>query len=227
MARRSLPSFSDLWKQHERLYVDVFSTAIALLAEKKMCPSGDEDEISEQLCPVLNSVCFEEGKKRNCEIRTPDWEKPIQPVINKELKRGKIGKRPDFTCKCHNPFASHAKEHEIALHVECKRLGEPTSRRWILNKNYVNNGIKRFDSRTHKYGKRASSGMMIGYIISMEPEQIVDEVNEWQKKQMPHHLELSFQFDNPPVFKEKQNLNRKNVKPERFHLIHLWVDFRN
>lgn len=227
MARRALPLFSDLWKQHERLYLEVFSIALTLLAEKKSSLTDDEDEISEQLCPILRNVCFEEGKKRNCEIRTPEWEKPIQPVSDSELKRGNIGKRPDFTCTCHNPFASRAEEHEIALHIECKLLGKPTSRTWILTRNYVNNGIKRFDNRTHKYGRRACSGMMIGYIISMDPKQIANEVNEWQQKHMPQNPALSFQFVNPPVFKEQQNLSRKNVKPEKFHLIHLWVDLRN
>lgn len=224
MARRSLPSFSDLWKQHETLYADVFSVAIAQLL-KKTCLLDDENKISEQLCPVLSDVCFKESKKQNCEIRTPDYEKPIQPVSDNELKGGgNIGKRPDFTCKCYNPFASCAEDYEIALHVECKLLGNPTSKTWKLNENYVARGIKRFDSKTHEYGKRAYSGMMIGYIISMGPEQIVNEVNKYQKKQLPHNPALSFRFDNPPLFKEKQKLNRKDVKPENFRLIHLWVD---
>ncbi len=225
MARRALPLFSNLWKRHETLYVHVFSIALAQLAIKA-CPLDDEDKISEQLCPFLSAVCFNESKKRNCEIRTPDWEKPIQPVVDNELKDGKV-KRPDFTCKCYNPFASCTEEHEVALHVECKLLGNPTSKSWILNENYATKGIKRFDCPTHEYGKRASSGMMIGYIINMEPEQIVDEVNKYQQKQFPHNPAFTFQFNNPPVFKENQNLNRQYIKPTRFQLIHLWVDLRS
>ncbi len=226
MARRTLPSFSNLWKRHEALYVDVFSIALALLANK-IRPLDDEDKISEQLCPVLNDVCFKESQRQNCEIRTPDWEKPIQPVTDNELKGGKIRKRPDFTCKCSNPFASCAEEHEIALHVECKLLGNPTSNSWILNKNYVTEGIKRFDCRTHEYGKRASSGMMIGYIISMEPKQIANEVNKYQRKHLLNNPAITFQFNNPPVFRKNQDLDREDVKPESFQLIHLWVDLRN
>jgi len=223
MARRSLPSFLKLWKRHEKLYLGIFSTALVQLAEKK-CLTTDEDTISEQLCPVLSEVCFMEGKKRNVEIRTPDWEKPIQPVTDIELKGGNKGKRPDFTCKCYNHFALQAEEAEIALHIECKLLGNPTISTWILNKNYVTNGIKRFDNRTHEYGKRASSGIMIGYIISMQPENIVKEINQWQQKYMPENPALSFQYDTPPVLQERQTLKRKNVNPEKFHLIHLWVN---
>lgn len=226
MARRfsSLPSFALIWRKHETLYLAVFSQALVRLAEKKH-PMDKEDMISEQLCLILNVVCFEESQKRNYEIRTPDWEKPIPPVVDNELKGGK-GKRPDFTCKCYNPFASCSEEYEIALHVECKLLGNPSSNTWILNKNYTTEGIKRFDDKSHEYGKRAPSGLMIGYIISMEPKQIVYEVNNFQQKQFPNNKKLSFQFNNPPVFREKQNLKRKNVNPEVFHLIHLWVDLR-
>jgi hypothetical protein len=227
MAKHALPPPSALWKRHEKLYVDVFFIALTHLA-KKRCSLGDEDTISKQLCPVLTSVCFEESQKRKCEIRTPDWEKPIQPVTDDEGKGGgKVRKRPDFTCKCYDPFATCAEEHEIALHVECKLLGNPTSKTWEINENYVTNGIRRFDCRVHEYGKRAYSGLMVGYIISMEPKQIVIEVNKVQQEHLPHNPALSFQFDAPPVYKENQNLNRKNIKPESFRLIHLWVDLRS
>jgi len=123
-------------------------------------------------------------------------------------------------------FALIWRKHEIALHVECKLLGNPTSKNWILNKNYTTRGIKRFDDKSHEYGKRAPSWMMIGYIISMEPEQILYGVNKFQQKQFPNNPELSFEFNNPLVFREKQNLKRQNVNPEVFQLIHLWVDLR-
>lgn len=226
MPRRTLPSFYILWQRHETLYTEIFSIALVQLS-KEAFSWADEDKISEYLCPILNDVCFSENKNRKCEIPTPDWEKPIQPVTDSELKGGKKRKRPDFSCKCYNPFAFRSEEHEIALHVECKLLGYPTSRTWILNKNYVTNGIKRFDSRTHLYGKRASSGLMIGYIINMELKQIVYEVNTFQKKELQHNPTLRFHFTTPPVFKETQRLKRKNVNPENFQFIHLWVDLRN
>jgi hypothetical protein len=225
MARRSLPSPSELWKRHEILYTHIFSKALTVLATKH-CVLDDEDQISEQLCPILNTVCFEEGQKRTCEIRNPEWEKPIQPVNDKELKGGKKRKRPDFTCEWYDPFPRCAEERAIALHIECKRLGEPTSKGYKLNENYSTKGIKRFDSYTHEYGKRASSGLMLGYIVSMKAERIVDEVNAFQQKHLPQNPPLSFQFDTPPVFKEHQHLTRRNIAPKKFTLIHLWVDLK-
>jgi len=224
MARYSIPSFSSLWRKHETLYVGIFIIALQRLSDDK-CDTTHEDTISEHLCPILNTVCFEESQKNNCEIRTPDWEKPIQPVTNSELKGGKIRKRPDFTCRLTNPFAICANEYEIPFHVECKRLGSPTSTSWILNENYVINGIKRFDCMRHEYGKRASSGMMVGYIISMSPEIILDEVNTHQIIALDNPT-VEFEFVKKNVGQYRQKLNRKNLKPAIFKLVHLWVDLR-
>ncbi len=169
MARRRLAPFGTLWKRHILLYSEIFSEALHQMSGYTSI-SGDEDAVSEILCSTLHRVCFNLGKDRNQELQTPYWETPIQPVTSDELKGGKKRKRPDFTCKCINPWAGSHERYEISLHVECKLLGYPTSATWILNENYLKNGIKRFDSKTHEYGKRADSGMMIGYIISMTPD---------------------------------------------------------
>ncbi len=226
MARRALSSFIMLWDRHKQIYSDVFSAALQELVGRESL-SGDEDAISEILSLVLNQVCFEFSKSRNHEVRTPFWEGPVPPVTEDELKGGKIKKRPDFTCRFLNPWADLPEEHEISLHVECKLLGNPTSATWILNENYVKNGIKRFDSRTHEYGKRAYSGIMIGYIISMTPKKIEAEVNDYQKKHLPNNKEFKFTFDAAPLFQTRQDIKRKYVKPDQFELIHFWIDLRN
>ena len=226
MARRPLSTFITLWNRHILLYSEVFSTALQELSESASI-SGDEDAISEILCSILNRVCFKIGKSRNQELQTPYWETPIQPLTGDELKSGKIKKRPDFTCKCINPWAVSPEKYEISLHIECKLLGNPTSATWILNKNYVINGIKRFDSKIHEYGKRADSGMMIGYIIGMTPQKIESEVNEYQKKHASEYSDIKFFFDTTTLLKTRQGIKRKNVMPARFELIHFWVDLRN
>ena len=104
MAHKTLPSKYDLWKKHEAVYVEVFSAALGKLANLTRDISH-EDNISEFLCPILHSVCCEKSKKSGREIRTPDWEKPIRPETEDELKGGKKRKRPDFTCTITNPFA--------------------------------------------------------------------------------------------------------------------------
>ena len=218
MARKTgaVKSFIVLWERHEKLYYSIFYEALKRL-EINDVQRKDEDAISEALCPVLNDVCFEHSQ----DVRVPDWEKPIQPALKEELKGGKTRKRPDFSCNFVNSLANSSDMYTIPFHVECKRLGE-TVGSWNLNKNYVINGITRFDCKTHEYGKRAPSGMMIGYIVNMEPALILDNVNKY----LPEKLQkLHFVFMKKVVSYE-QKLNRKKMKPEKFNLFHLWVDLR-
>jgi hypothetical protein len=226
MARRQLSSFKTLWKRHVLLYSEVFSEALRELSESALI-SKDEDTLSEILCSILNRVCFNFGKSRNQELQTPCWETPIQPVTNDELKGGKIKKRPDFTCRLLNPWADSHEKHEISLHIECKLLGYPTSATWILNENYVKNGTKRFDSEIHEYGKRAGTGLMIGYIVNMTPEEIESEVNTYQKKHLPEYMGIKFSPESTTLLRAHQYISRKNVTPAQFELIHLWGDLRN
>jgi hypothetical protein len=224
MGRRAVPPFGELWQNHETLYVDIFIMALARLADQG-CPAAHEDYISEQLCPILTRVCFEESRRNaGSEIRTPDWEKPLQPVNKKELKGGKKRKRPDFTCKLVNTLAEGPDDYEIGLHVECKRLGAPTGKKWNLNKNYVTEGIQRFDSRSHEYGKRAPSGMMLGYISSMTHDEILGEVHTHQQKRCPENPPIQLECERENIRKYGQDLRRLNVIPREFRLIHLWVD---
>jgi len=222
MARRSLPAFAKLWQRHDRIYCEVFFVSLQKLANEPV--SGDENTISKGLCLILSRVCFTLSQSRKREIRTPTWEGPIQPVSEDELEAEP--KRPDFACKLTNQYATSSEEYEISLHVECKRLGFPTSSSWKLNKNYVTRGMKRFDCDSHEYGKRASSGMMIGYIIDMEPEEILEEVNRYKQKHLSYFPDISMAVDEASVSRNRQNLERKHVAPKEFDLIHLWVDLR-
>lgn len=215
MARKPPPSFEMLWARHESIYRKVFSEAMKQL----MCLGnikGNEDGISQELAPFLVKVCFELNKAKGFEIRPPVWEGPIHE--NK--------KRPDFTCFFVNSMATSSRYFQLSFHVECKRLGYPTSATWVLNKKYVQNGIYRFDSPTHQYGKDVVSGMMIGYIISMEPTQIQNEVNAFQENLLPASPKLGFDFQCEAPFQTEQQLKRTSVKPESFRLIHLWIDLR-
>lgn len=225
MGRHSISSFSDLWRRHELLYLEVFSRALQDLATEKVCLEH-EDAISEALCLSLRQVCLELLHTRNLEVKPPEWEGPIQPLEEAELKGGKIRKRPDFTCNCFNRFAVTKEELQISMHVECKRLGNPSSPSWILNEKYVRNGIQRFDSPLHEYGKRAVSGLMIGYIVGMTHESILVEVNGYQKKHIPDNPDIAFEFDDSKIFESRQQLARKQVQPVLFELIHLWADMR-
>ncbi|HCU01685.1 TPA: hypothetical protein DIC62_02710 [Candidatus Nomurabacteria bacterium] len=218
MARKKgyIKTFSSLWTAHENLYCSLFYEALKLLEITDL--AKNENAISEALCPIFNDLCFKHCR----DVTPPMWEVPNQPSTNDELKGGKKSPKPDFSCNLINPFANGSDMYQIPFHIECKKLGEKVGS-WNLNKNYVNNGINRFDSNKHEYGKKAISGLMVGYIVSMEPIAILEEVNG----HLPEQLQkLTFVFVEKVVSCE-QSIIRKEVNPKDFKLIHIWVNLKN
>jgi hypothetical protein len=211
------------WKRHVALYTEVFSSALKELAGRKAV-TGDEDTISESLCPIFTQVCFRMSRDGKGEVREPVWEQPRQPVTDEELTGGKKRYRPDFTCSFYNDKASRPEDLTIPFHIECKRLGHPTSPSWNLNRNYVTDGMARFDSSEHQYGKRAPAGMMIGYIISMCPGDIENEVNDHRDVRLKHFPRLSFAWNTGYVHRTEQAITRQHVAPAKFSLTHIWAD---
>jgi hypothetical protein len=86
--------------------------------------------------------------------------------------------------------------------------------------NYINNGINRFDSLSHEYGKRAHDGIMIGYIISSTKFEIQKEIND----KLPENIEKLTFIKRNKVENIKTKFTRKNVKPSDFTMHHIWVD---
>ncbi len=224
MARRTI-SFAALWSRHESLYKYIFIEALIRLAAEPRISRG-EKIVSKHLSRILVTVCREIANTKNQEVHSPTPDGLNQPVNAEEMEEEFTGKQPDFTCNCYNPQAKSNETYLIPFHVECKLLGEPTSSTWILNRNYVTNGIARFDLQSHKYGNRASSGIMIGYIISMTPEQIQTEVNSHIETILPYVPPLVFALSRVPLQSE-HSFARRHVMPTPFTLIHLWVDIRN
>jgi len=221
--RNAVPEYPSIWADHVNIYCKVFACALQQLQRTPV--SGNENRISEHLYPLLKEECFQ-LKQAGYEIRPPQWEGPQPPETQNEVSQEHVGTRPDFTCPFLDTSAETLEEWSIPLHVECKRLGKRTSPSWILNENYVTKGIARFDLASHKYGNRASSGMMIGYIISMEPEDILKHVNSRIEENLAGVPPLAFALSAVPL-QSQQRFARRHVTPRDFTLIHLWVDIRN
>jgi hypothetical protein len=220
MARKidsnSIGTYSDLWPDHESLYMSIFCRALDLLnIDDKQ--QAHENIISKKLYPILRHLCRMDGKG----VAVPKWELPIPPDYNEENENHQ--KRPDFTCSFINTYANSDDTYEIPLHIECKRLGNKTSPTWDLNKNYVEKGIKRYDDKEYNYGEHASSGIMIGYIISSTKVNILSEVNS----QLPENID-PLKFDSSEKLEIcASKYRRKSTEPFDFTLHHIWVDLRS
>jgi len=60
----------------------------------------------------------------------------------------------------------------------------------------------------------------------MEPNRILEEVNQHKQKHLSYFPDMCLSDGEEQVFRNRQNLKRKNVAPEKFDLIHLWIDLR-
>jgi hypothetical protein len=208
-----------LWKKHVELYTDIFRQALIALS---MLPKHGKKEpsISRQLNDLVRMECFKRGK----EISYPICEVPIiQEIEDGDIDELKKSGRPDFTCRLKNQAAASYRKSELDFHIECKCLGHPKRNNWVFNKNYVNHGILRFDQEDKIYGKNVSHGMMIGYILSMNPDEICTEVCEELKRVRPNFPPVSISVTTRPLSEAVQTLCREVIKPEEFTIFHLWV----
>ena len=109
--------------------------------------------------------------------------------------------------------------------VECKRLGKAVRADWVLNVNYVQHGIMRFKLPEWAYAKRFPTGAMVGYLQSMEPHDVLGEVNEESSRNALPALVLDGMWNPGSVSRCAHVLDRTfEVSP--FTLHHLWIDLR-
>jgi hypothetical protein len=208
-------SFKD-WVNFVNIRIEIFCMALNLLQVTEKTKEN-EIEISKALYPKLRTACFQH--KENPEMPKPNAE--IGAVTDDELLDESIGKKPDFSYSMVNPLAESEKDYEINLHIECKCIGYNRSPSWNLNMNYITDGISRFDYLSHKYGKGANDGIMIGYIISSTKYDIQEIINQ----KLPKNIEeLNFKTRNK-VENITTKFERENVEPFDFKLHHIWADF--
>jgi hypothetical protein len=155
------------------------------------------------------------------------WEAQNQPLIDDETRAAREDKRPDFQCGFVNLQEDDDDRASMFYTIECKRLGQPANR-WILNVNYVDNGVLRFVTEDHGYGKATLSGAMVGYVQSMELADILTEVNAAARKQSLPPIALSGDgWQKNSVTRLNHRLARPRSLLSPFDLRHLWVDIRD
>ena len=109
--------------------------------------------------------------------------------------------------------------------MECKRIGRSPRADWVLNSNYVNHGISRFCDPQWAYAKRFPIGAMVGYWQSMEPKEVLKEVNDESRKRSLPTLLLIRPWSVGGVTQLEHTLER-TFEASPFGLRHRWVDLR-
>jgi len=149
-----------------------------------------------------------------------------QPDPDDFARAARESKRPDFTWAYLDPHEPDPLKSSIQFVVECKRLGESSNPRWILNSNYVGHGVLRFVDPQWGYAKRFPSALMIGYWQTMDNNVLLAEINvHLYAKGVPI---LSLSSEDWKISSITQ-FSHKLIRPfpvSPFNLKHLWLDLR-
>ena len=228
MSRRRVPSPEVLWERHVEGVLSVLCLAMEGLSAERDLPAREE-EIDPRLF-LKARVAYLSLKRSKRPVSFALHPKAEQtPVDEEDVDEDWVRKKPDFKWRMQNSLAATPQELTKDFDIECKRLGRPTSRNWILTEQYVVEGIVRFLSASHRYGNGVDSGAMIGYVQDSLPDDILREVNDYIDRTTADVVpRISFPANGGtgPVMRTQQELARSEVNPPRFTLHHLWVDLR-
>ncbi|QGZ89497.1 hypothetical protein [Microcystis aeruginosa] len=211
----------DIWGNHEKRVLELFSRALKLLQESTDLPDK-EDDLSRQLFMLVRRLnCQNDKQGLSC---SPIYQGQNQPVSDDASRSRREDKKPDFQWEMRDSHEINPERMSRYYTLEAKRLGSPSSK---FQKDYVLKGIQRFILAEWGYGKSVSSGAMIGYIQNMELKEILNEVNKHCSQLTIIDLTLSPEGWQNDVSRLDHQLERPEVPPSPFNLRHLWVDLRS
>ncbi len=162
-----------LWARREGRFLDILERGLQLLADEPNLPLS-EIELNRRLYFCLLSASRELFPT---EELAPVWEAQNQPDPDDQARVAREAKRPDFMWKYLNRYDPQPERSSREFVVECKRLGTPPRADWVLNRNYVTHGIRRFTHPQHGYAKRFRLAAMVGYWQGMSAAAVLREVN--------------------------------------------------
>ena len=215
----------DCWSNHEGRVLEVFTFALQLLTQESNLPA-QEIEINRKLYFCIHRANRVMSKENRGLLCPPSYDSKNAPDVDDNERAKREDKRPDFSCGLYDDQELDPQRSAKFYVVECKRLGLPCGT-WKLNKNYVQHGICRFVEPEWGYGKSVSSSAMVGYVQSMEFEDILVEVNGQVRQKTLATISLSAEgWKERGVSRLEQSLTRVRIPPREFQLRHMWVDLR-
>lgn len=211
-----------LWAKREARCLSILVEALERLRKIADLPESEVD-----LNRCLYFCLLEASRELYPEEEVaPQVECNNQPDPDDEARTKRELKRPDFQWAYLDRYEERAHHSSKQFVVECKRLGKAIRSDWVLNVNYVQHGIMRFNLLEWAYAKRFSTGAMVGYWQNMEPHDVLSEVNEEGSRNALPPLVLDGLWSPGGVSRFAHVLDRPfEVTP--FTLKHLWVDLRS
>jgi hypothetical protein len=217
-----------LWDRFESRVLEITCCALQLMRTATSLPD-DEKELNQLLARYIREAMWMLRASDTGFDHAPHLDASNQPDLDDAIPATREHKRPDFQWELKDSRARARDEYQRFYAIECKRLGLPTSATWVLNEQYVTNGIRRFTRREDCYGSPRSnrSASMIGYIQSMDHASILDEVNYFCRVSSIAQMRLSpFGWRNHLSYLD-QVVQRPEIHPLPLLLRHLWLDLRS
>jgi len=211
-----------LWAQREAFFLSQLVRALELLHHRTALPT-DEVGLNRELYFCL----LQASRELDPHAKYPPvlTECCNQPDPDDTVRSKREDKRPDFQWAFTDQHEPDIRRSSKQFVCECKRLGSPTSHDWVLNVNYVTNGVCRFAEEAWGYGQRFPSGVMVGYWQTMEPNAILNEVNATAQEHGLPNLALTGGWRPKGVSRLEHSFTRLfPISP--FRLDHFWVDVR-
>ncbi len=227
-SRPHLMTAPRLWDKFESRILEITSVALVLMRTASELPE-DEKNLNQILAKYIRKAMWMLRASDPGFDHAPHLDASNQPDPDDSSAAIRDDMRPDFQWELKNEQARTREEYQRFYAMECKRLGAPSSPSWVLNKQYVTDGIKRFTRREYSYGSPRSnpSASMIGYIQNMKLENILLEVNYYCAINRIAIIRLSEQGWQSDLTFLHHLVSRPEIHPLVLHLQHLWLDLRS
>jgi hypothetical protein len=214
-----------IWPNHVKRVLDVLYLALDKLAAEDGLPLGEKD------LNLTFSACV---RSANLQLRRDgrgvEWPPSFDGIKGRfpgeEGDSADAEKRPDISWSMYDSEEPSPERQERAFDVECKRLGKPTSKSWLLTEQYVISGIRRYIRSTHRYGRNATDGAMVGYVQDASLRELLDEVNLYCRRHGLPDIMLSEDGWRPDSISRLQQALTRHDMPSPYGLVHLWPDLR-
>lgn len=189
-----------------------------------------EVDLNRELCRNIRRALWELRDSDEGFDTLPHLDACNQPDEDDEARATRLDKRPDFQWELKDTQARNYEEYTRLYAMECKRLGFPSSPTWVLNREYISNGVCRFIKAEYGYGSPKSnpSYAMVGYVQNMDLDDILGEVNGFAKTYSVPDIMLSEDgWIEKDISHLDHQLERPEIHPTPLDLRHLWLDIRD
>jgi hypothetical protein len=160
-----------LWETMIGECEEVLVLALRELARDQALNRGEES-LNRRLMRVIDAVIYDRRRDGGSMVGAPAFDSRSSPAPSDEVRAGREFKRPDFAWLWIDDLATERTKSRREIPVECKRLADGAFLR-----RYADNGILRFVTVEHSYGKDMESGFMVGYLQGIGLDAAVEGVN--------------------------------------------------